>query len=76
VLGQGLAAIALGLTIGATGSIALMRVLRTFLFGVGSADPLTLAAAAAIMALVALIACYLPARQATRVDPLIALKSE
>jgi len=76
VLGQGLAAIALGLVIGGTGSIALIRVLRTFLFGVGSADPLTLAAAGAIMALVALIACYLPARQATRVDPLIALKSE
>jgi putative ABC transport system permease protein len=76
VLGQGLALIALGLAAGVAGSIALLRVLRSFLFGVGSADPATLAAVAGIMAIVALVACYLPARQATRVDPLTALKAE
>jgi putative ABC transport system permease protein len=76
VLGQGLALIALGLATGLAGSIALLRLLRSFLFGVGSADPATLAAVAGIMAIVALAACYLPARQATRVDPLTALKTE
>jgi putative ABC transport system permease protein len=76
VLGQGLAMIALGLAVGVAGSIAVLRLLRAFLFGVGSADPLTLAAVAGVMAIVALAACYLPARQATRVDPLIALKTE
>jgi putative ABC transport system permease protein len=76
VLGQSLAAIAIGLALGVAGSIAVLRLLRAFLFGVGSADPITLAAAAVVMAIVALIACYVPARQATRVDPLIALKAE
>jgi predicted permease len=76
VLGQSLAAIALGLAAGLAGSIAVLRLLRAFLFGVGSADPATFAAVAGIMAIVALIACYLPARQATRVDPLTALKTE
>jgi ABC-type antimicrobial peptide transport system permease subunit len=51
-------------------------VLRAFLFGVESADPFTLAAVAGVMAIVALAACYLPARQTTRIDPLIALKTE
>lgn len=76
VLGQSLAAVALGLVAGLVGSIAVLRLLRAFLFGVGSADPPTLAAVAGTMALVALAACYLPARQATRVDPLTALKTE
>lgn len=76
VLGQGLAAIATGLAVGVAGSIAVLRLLRAFLFGVGSADPITLAAVAGVMAIVALIACYWPARQATRVDPLIALKTD
>jgi putative ABC transport system permease protein len=76
VLGQGLAAIAIGLAVGVVGSIAVLRLLRAFLFGVGPADPITIAAVAVVMAVVALIACYLPARQATRVDPLIAFKTE
>jgi putative ABC transport system permease protein len=76
VLGHGIAATAIGLVFGAAGSIAVLRLLRAFLFGVGPADPLTLTAVAAVMAVVAVIACYVPARHATRVDPLIALKSE
>ncbi|HWF84715.1 MAG TPA: ABC transporter permease [Vicinamibacterales bacterium] len=76
VLGQGLTMIALGLVIGVAASLATLRVLRTFLFGVGPADATTLAAVAGIMAVVALLACWLPARQATHVDPLIALKNE
>jgi len=76
VLGQGLAAIAIGLAVGVVGSIAVLRLLRAFLFGVGPADPITFAAVAGLMAVVALIACYLPARQAARVDPLIAFRIE
>jgi putative ABC transport system permease protein len=76
VLGQGLAMIALGLALGMAASMAVLRLLRAFLFGVGSADPVTLAAAGTIMAVVALAACYVPARHAASVDPLIALKSE
>ena len=76
VLGQGLAMIAVGLAVGVAGSVAVLRVLRAFLFGVESADPFTLAAAGGVMAIVALAACYLPARRATQLDPLIALKTE
>ena len=76
VLGQGVAMIVLGLALGVAASIAVLRLLRAFLFGVNPADPATLAAAGAIMAAVGLAACYLPARHAARVDPLIALKSE
>jgi ABC-type antimicrobial peptide transport system permease subunit len=76
VLGQGVAAIAIGLAVGVAGSIAVLRLLRAFLFGVQPADPTTLAAVGGVIAIVALIACYLPARQATHVDPLIALKTE
>ena len=76
VLWQGLTMIGVGLAIGVAGAIAVLRVLRTFLYGVGSTDPTTLAAVAFVMAIVAIVACYLPARRATTVDPLIALKTE
>jgi putative ABC transport system permease protein len=76
VLGQGITMIALGLALGMATAIAVLRLLRAFLFGVCSADPATLATAGAAMAAVALATCYLPARHAARVDPLIALKSE
>jgi len=76
VLWQGLTMVGVGLAIGVAGAIAVHRVLRTFLYGVGSADPATLAAVVFVMAIVAIVACYLPARRATTVDPLIALKTE
>ncbi|HEX3704636.1 MAG TPA: FtsX-like permease family protein [Vicinamibacterales bacterium] len=76
VLGQSVAMIALGLAIGVAGSLATLRVLRTFLFGVGPADAATLGAVATIMAIVSLLACWLPARHATQVDPLTALNHE
>jgi predicted permease len=76
VLGQGLAAIAVGLALGVAGSIAVLRLMRAFLFGVGPTDPATLGVVAGVIAIVALLACYLPARQATSVDPLIAFKTE
>lgn len=76
VLGQGMVVIAIGLAIGLASSFALMRLMRSLLFGVGENDPLTFAAITLVLLLVALLACYLPARRATKVDPLTALRYE
>ena len=76
VLGQGMAVIAVGLLLGLAASFALMRLMRSLLFGVGENDPLTFGAITLVLFIVALIACYVPARRATKVDPLIALRYE
>ena len=76
VLGQGMAVIAIGLAIGLAAAFALMRLMRSLLFGVGENDPLTFAAITLVLLLVALLACYIPARRASKVDPLIALRAE
>jgi len=76
VLRQGLHLTAVGLAIGAVISLALTRLLRSQLFGVAPTDLLTFAAVGLLLALVALFACYVPARRATQVDPLRALRSE
>jgi putative ABC transport system permease protein len=60
--------------LGLIGSLALTRALSALLFGVGARDPLTMTAAAGILAAVAFLACYIPARRAARLDPLIALR--
>jgi len=65
-----------GLAFGLAGSLAATRLMATLLFGVKPADALTFAAVAAILLAVTLAACYLPARRATRVDPIIALRYE
>ena len=70
VLRAGLWMTGIGLVVGLAGTLALTRLLATLLFGVGGRDPVTIAAVAAILAAVALFACYIPARRATRVDPL------
>lgn len=76
ILGQGMAVIGVGLIAGLAAALGLMRLLRSLLFGVGENDPLTFVAITAVLVLVALIACYIPARRATKVDPLDALRSE
>lgn len=76
VLGQGLKLTLLGIGIGLCGGFALARLLRSLLFGVGVADPITFSLAALSLLAVALLACWLPARRATRVDPMIALRYE
>jgi predicted permease len=76
VLGQGLSLIAIGVGVGALGALGVARLLRGFLFGISAADPLTFLAAVVILMGVALFATFLPARRATKVDPMVALRSQ
>jgi putative ABC transport system permease protein len=76
VITQGLRLALWGAAIGLAGAAALTRTLKSWLFGVGPADPLTFAAVVLLLVSVALLACWIPARQATKVDPLRALRHE
>jgi putative ABC transport system permease protein len=76
VVGDGLAPVWVGLATGIAAALALTRVLSSFLFGLGPRDPVSFAATALGLILVAALAAYLPARRATRIDPVVALKSE
>src|SRR5262245_22292279 len=76
VLRQGMTLALLGIVIGFTASFGLMRLLKTLLFGVSPTDPMTFAVIPLSLAVVALLACYLPARRAAKVDPLLALRHE
>jgi len=73
---RGLSLTAIGLAVGLISAAALMRLLSSLLFGVNPFDPLTYVAVAAGLGLVALVATWLPARQATRIDPMLALRAE
>jgi putative ABC transport system permease protein len=76
ILGQGMAVIGVGLAIGLAAAFGVVRLLRSFLFGVGEKDPFTFVAITVLLLFVALLACYIPARRATKVDPLEALRYE
>jgi putative ABC transport system permease protein len=76
IVKQGSQLIVVGLAIGLLGAYGLTRWIASLLFGVTAKDPFTFAAAAAVLALVALLACYVPAWRATKVDPLEALRYE
>jgi putative ABC transport system permease protein len=75
-VGQGMAMVVIGAAIGLLGALALTRVMTSLLFGVRPADPLTFACVALSLMSVSLLACYLPARRATKIDPIVALRDE
>ncbi len=76
VLGQALLMTGIGIVLGIVGAVALTRLMASMLFGVNAMDPLTFLSVSAILVVVAAVASYLPARRATRVDPMIALRHE
>jgi ABC-type antimicrobial peptide transport system permease subunit len=75
-VGHAMGSVAAGVMLGAIGLFALMRVLDSFLYGMDPVDPVTLVSVAAVLAAVAIGASYLPARRASRLDPVDALRSE
>jgi putative ABC transport system permease protein len=76
VLGQGLGMTIIGIGLGVIGALGLSRLVASLLFGVSPADPMTFGAVAVVIALVAVVACVVPTRRATRVDPLAAIRME
>ena len=76
ILGQGLRTIFVGVAIGIAGSLALTRTVESLLFGVTATDPLTFGGVTLLLVGAALLACYIPARRATKVDPMVALRYE
>jgi predicted permease len=76
VLGEGLKITLIGIAIGLAAAFGLTRLITTLIYGVGTTDPITFAGVAILLSAVALLACYIPARRAMRVDPMVALRYE
>ncbi len=76
IVGQGGKLAAAGIGLGVLGAFALTRLMSRLLFGVGALDPVTFAGMALILAAVAMLACYVPARAAARLDPIVVLRAE
>jgi len=76
VLGHGMSLIAIGVVVGLAGAIAVGRALMSLLYGVGGFDAGAVTCAVLSLSIIALVACCIPARRATRVDPIVALREE
>ena len=76
VVGQGLLLALTGVALGLVASFALTRLMKGLLFGISATDPITLVAISLLLVLIGLLASWIPARRATKVDPLVALRYE
>jgi putative ABC transport system permease protein len=76
VVREGMLLTIVGVIVGLGGAFALTRVMSSLMFGVTTKDPITFVAVAALLVVVAFVACFVPARRATKVDPLVALRYE
>jgi putative ABC transport system permease protein len=76
IVGQGIRMVLVGIVLGLIGAFVLTRVLASLLLDVGATDPLTFIGVVMVLVAVALLACWIPARRATKVDPLVALRCE